>query len=77
MINTDGVQTVANASSLDRAVSRAIDEVNRSYLADLDAAGVGACPNCLQTGGGHCWLCTTPDALDRLHDEASSMKVAS
>lgn len=45
----------------DKAQDRAIAQENDRALADLAAAGPDACPNCLKTGGGHCWLCVDED----------------
>lgn len=54
---------------LDRAVQREIDRVNKEYLEQLEAAGPGACPNCLKQGGGWCWCCTEKDGSNaRDHD---------
>lgn len=51
-------------TKLDRAVDSAIAKSNRAYLAQLDAAGPGACPNCMRQGGNQCWCCTDPRVLE-------------
>lgn len=49
---------VARRNTLVTETDRAIREVNDAFMRAFEAAGPGACPNCLKQGGGYCWCCT-------------------
>jgi hypothetical protein len=50
--------------NLEKATDQAIAKENKRYLDELEKAGPGACPNCLKTGGGHCWCCS-PEIIEQ------------
>jgi hypothetical protein len=55
-------------TKFERAVDSAIARHNEAYLEAL-GKNPGACPNCLETGGNWCWVCTDPAVRQALEDE--------